>query len=120
MSPRGGRSARSFSDTITAVMPCATWACGATCSQLFIEPRLVGLDVTERDPPQRLDRDDPGDRGGYQREQLPVSGVEQQWFVGDDEVLVEGHAGRLDEGRDAVDAVGDLHGGRFHGGLRSQ
>ncbi len=35
---RGGRSAMSFSETITPVWQCATWASGATASQSFIAP----------------------------------------------------------------------------------
>jgi hypothetical protein len=37
-SMRGGRSAKSFSDTITPVCPCAGVASGATASHSFMAP----------------------------------------------------------------------------------
>ncbi len=52
---RGGRSARSFSDTMQAVVPCATSA-PARRKPLVHRPALIGLDVAERDPAQSRDR----------------------------------------------------------------
>ena len=80
-------------------------------------PALVGLDVTEADPAQRLDRDDLGDRLGDQREHRAVPGVEQQRLVTQDEELVERDPDRGDVGherRDPVDPVGDLVDGGAH------
>ena len=51
------------------------------------------------------------DRLRHQREHPALAGVEEQRLVGVDEELVEREAGRPDvgdEGREAVDAVGDL------------
>ena len=72
---------------------------------------LVGLDVAERDPAQRLDRQDRGHRLGDEREHPADAGVEEQRLVGGDEELVEGEAVGAhlgDPGGDPVDAVGDL------------
>ena len=74
-------------------------------------PALVGLDVAERDPPQRLDRHDRGDGLGDEREQPAHAGVEQQRLLAGEQELVEREAVRRhvrDPGGEAVDPVGDL------------
>ena len=54
-----------------------------------------------------------------EREHLAQAGVEQQRLVAEDEELVEGEAGRRrdirHEGREPVDAVGDLVDPGLHG-----
>lgn len=71
---------------------------------------LVGLDVTEADPSQSCEwghgRHSIGDRG----EEGAEPGVEQQWFLAEDEVLVEAEVDLVEVGRELVDAVGDLGG----------
>jgi len=83
---------------------------------------LVGFDVSGRDPPERVERYDSGDSAADRVEQHELPGVEQQRAVGSDQELVEGEAGRADvgdEGRDPVDAVGDLVDRGGHGGSLS-
>ena len=79
---------------------------------------LVGLVVAEGDPAQPFGRDEPADGLADEREHPPQAGVEQQRLVPEDEELVEGEAGgRRDlrhEGREPVDAVGDLVDPGFH------
>ena len=77
-SARGGRSHMSLSEMSQPSAPKATWHCGRRGEPHVHRPALVGLDVAEADPAQRLDGDEPGDRLGHQREQHPQPGVEQQ------------------------------------------
>lgn len=53
---------------------------------------LVGLVVAERDPAEIVDRHDPGDRFGHQREHLPQSCVKQKRLVSEHKELIEGPA----------------------------
>ncbi|WP_344830986.1 hypothetical protein [Nonomuraea dietziae] len=58
---------------------------------------LVGLEVTEGDPAQPLDRHHALHRRRHQREQPPQPGVEEQRFFRVDEILVEHDPGIRDE-----------------------
>jgi hypothetical protein len=73
---------------------------------------FVGLDVAEADPPQALDRHQPGQGARDQGKQGPGAAVEEQGLVGEDQELIEAEAiGRRDlgyMGRQAEDAVADL------------
>jgi hypothetical protein len=53
--------------------------------------------VAEADPSQRLRGQDLGNAFGDERKDLAQTGVEQQWLVGGEEVLVEAD-GSADEG----------------------
>jgi hypothetical protein len=64
---------------------------------------FVGLDVTEADPAQLFDRDEPADRFGQGREHATQPAMEQHRLVGADEEMIEGEAGRRGD-------VGDVHG----------
>ena len=113
----GGRSARSFSDTMQPRAPWATSACGAAAEQFVHRAALVRFDVAEGDPAQSVERGDRGDGLGDEREGRPEAGVEEQGLLVVDQVLVEGEAGRADvgdEGREPVDAFGDLVDLRVH------
>src|SRR5215813_14384197 len=65
-----------------------------------------------------VERDHALHRLADQREQRALAVVEEQRLVGIDQELVEGEAGRPDlgqEGRQAIDLVGDLGDVRLHG-----
>ena len=64
---------------------------------------FVGLDVTEADPAQLFDRDEPADRFGQGREHGAQPAMEQHRLGGADEEMIEGEAGRRGD-------VGDVHG----------
>ena len=100
------------------VWPCAAFACGATASHSFIAPHSSASKW-----PKVIQRSRSGgmmrlDGVAVEREHLPQPGVEHQRLVAEDEELVEGEAGRRrdvrHEGREAVDAVGDLVDLGFH------
>ena len=79
---------------------------------------LVRLDVTEGDPPQRVDGEHPGDRFADTGKHCTRPGVKQQWLLGLDQELIEGEPGGADvgnEGRKPEDAPGDLVELGFHG-----
>ena len=65
---RGGRSHRSLSEMSQPRAPCATWLLGRGREPHVHRAALVGLDVAEGDPAQRLDRQHRGHRLGDQRE----------------------------------------------------
>jgi hypothetical protein len=78
---------------------------------------LISLDVTERDPPQRVEREHPGDRFADAGEHCTGPGVKQQRLFGLNEELIEGEAGGADvgnEGREPEDALGDFVELGFH------
>ena len=60
--------------------------------ELVHRAALVGLDVGEGDPTERLEGDDAPDRRGHERKQLPHAGVEEERLVVADQELVEGEA----------------------------
>ena len=79
---------------------------------------LVSLHVTERDPAERVEWQHRCYRFRHEREHRPRAGVEQQWLIVIDEELVEREAGGADlgnEGRESVDAIGDLVDSGLHG-----
>ena len=81
-------------------------------------PALVGLDVTEGDPADRLHPQNRRRRLRDEREHGAGPGVKQERLIGGHEELVEGKplgADLGDEGGDPVDAVGDFVHGRLHG-----
>lgn len=85
---------------------------GCRRQELVHSSTLVGLDVSEGDPAQVGDGDDPADRLGHEGEQLAHAGVEQERLVAVDEELVEGEAcwrgDLVDLGGQAVDVGSDL------------
>lgn len=91
---------------------------GSDRQELVHRAALVGLDVTERNPPQPLHRHDPFDGLAHGREHRAVPRVEQERLVVVEQELVEGEAGRPDrrgEGRQPVDPRTDLGNVRGHG-----
>src|SRR5436190_8533590 len=70
--------------------------------------------MSEADPAQAINRHDPRRRCTDEREQLPTAGVEEQRFVGVDEVLVEREVRWLDVAREPVDLGGNFVYAGFH------
>ena len=83
------------------------------CEPVVHRPALIGFDVPEADPSQRLRGQDLRDPSGHEWEHLAQTGVEQQRLVGGDEVLIEAD-GSTDERGELVDAVGDLGDAGLH------
>ena len=108
---RGGRSAISLIETMQPSPPWATCGVRRGGQELVHGAALVGLDVTERDPAQPLDRHDPLDGFADAGKHRAVAGVEQQRLVVVDQELVEGEPVRADLGherRQPVDIRCDL------------
>jgi len=79
---------------------------------------LVGLEVPEGDPPQILQRYDPGDSLRHQREQLAHAAVEQHRVVTGQQELIEGESVLGDvgyPGRYPENARSDFVHGGVHG-----
>ena len=84
---------------------------GGGSEELVHRPALVGLDMSEGDPAQPIERQDGRDRLGDRGEHRPVPGMEEEWLLGVDEELVEAEPVRPDlgqQGGDPVDALSDL------------
>ena len=115
----GGRSARSFSETMHAVGPWMTSGVGSVGEEEVHGPAFVGLDVTEGDPSQGLRIDDLRHGIADQRVQLTHAGVEQERLLVADQELVERQTAGPDLGdvcREAEDVGGDFVNGCEHGG----
>jgi hypothetical protein len=80
---------------------------------------FIGLDVTEADPAQRLDRDEPADRFRQGREHGAQAAMKQHRLFGADQKMIEGETDRRrDVGhvhRQPIDAGGDLVDSGLHG-----
>ena len=87
--PRGGRSARSLSDSMQASSPWTTSAPGRGGEEQVHRAALVGLDVGEGDPAQVGERHDSRDGVRHEREELAHAGVEQERLLVAHEELVE-------------------------------
>ena len=118
----GGRSHKSLSDTMQPRPLNVTSLCGATSSHWFIAP--LSSDSTwpkliQRSRSTSISFATASDTSG---KELAGTGVEQQRFVVDDEVLVEGEpagGGLGDERRQAVDTFGDFMDVRLHAANRA-
>ena len=108
----------SVSQMLQPTWPCAGVALGAAASHWLSAPDFVGLDMAAGRPAQPVERHHALHRIGDQRKQRALAVVEQQRLVGIDQELVEGESRRPDlgqEGRQAIDLVGDLGDFGFHG-----
>lgn len=97
---------------------------GDTCVRRGAQPvihrtRFVCLEMTVGHPAQLLDRDHLAQCRMHRREQLALTAMEQQRFVGDDQILVEAQVCRLDVGGKLVNPVRDLGNNSIHGGSLS-
>ena len=89
---RAGRSARSSTETIAAMLAAERLRARGRREQLVERAALVGLDVREGHPAQARHRHHGRDRLPHQREHPARPGVEEQRLLVHDQVLVEAEA----------------------------
>src|SRR6476661_10802586 len=85
-----------------------SWRC---CQPLIHRAALVGFDMAEGEPPKPVNRNDPRNSFGNRAEQCAWPRVEEQWFFGLDQELVEREPVRRDAGHasgNTEDTVRDL------------
>ena len=110
-SARGGRSARSFTDTIAPTVLQTGSAVGATASQSFSELHSSASDVGKLTYRSFCGvAEQVRDGLAHEREHAPRPRVKEQRLLVDDEELVEGEAAgdERHRGADAEDPAGDL------------